>query len=186
MVWVPKQGVQPKMFYNWFVNLVLICRLFKTCIKLKIITVVFHWKLWANFGFPWYNDNDWWSLGSITKTERQRDPFAHISGAYDYSIPSDVRGNTFQVPANPSCTYQCRVFVIGLQKTGTSSMATALTKLGYTDVIEIQTCGYHINSTCGYHQLSSTIGCISPFVSSKTSSTRALSNYMLVPGIYVI
>ena len=65
----------------------------------------------------WYHEGDWWSHWDITKVKEQRDPFAHISDGYDYSIPTvpgDAVNNTEET--NTRCKYKGRVFNIGLQK----------------------------------------------------------------------
>eukprot|EP01083_Nonionella_stella_P026660 73446_1 len=97
----------------------------------------------------WYHNRQWWSHYNITPTNTSHDPFAHISSAYNYTIPVAPFPHVFAT--NPQCKHQGRIFNIGIQKTGTSSMMEALKQFGYS-CSSLHTS--RVGSTCQYHELS--------------------------------
>ena len=110
----------------------------------------------------WYYDKDYMHP-SFHITHKDKEDIYPLHSAYNYSIPihttlstqelyshivPNTRFNRHSLPI--TCTYNGKIFNIGIQKTGTTSIANALQYLNYQcnsyDMIEIP-------KTCANHQL---------------------------------
>ena len=106
----------------------------------------------------WYYNKDWWSLYNASHSTKYR--IYPLEAAYNLSIPKYDSNeiNSSHTQPNPrwdpsddlsvNCSYNGKIFSIGIQKTGTSSIANALQLFGYKcnryDSIQIaKTCNNH-------------------------------------------
>ena len=102
----------------------------------------------------WYHQHKWWSHYNLTQLNHSIDPFSHISMAYNYTKPI-ISTNTitdYSESLHSQCKYQGKIFNIGIQKTGTTSIKTALKQLGYKCPL-IHNTRYGIGDSCTYHML---------------------------------
>eukprot|EP01084_Bolivina_argentea_P243391 408033_1 len=115
----------------------------------------------------WYYNKDWWSIIPMQSNNNKQDIYP-LDSAYNYSIPMIIDKKdpeiTSHIVSNPrwhkedrlpmTCKYNGKIFNIGIQKTGTTSISAALQWLGYqcnslNSINMMKTCNNH-QLTIGY------------------------------------
>lgn len=116
----------------------------------------------------WYHNGDWWSVFNASKQTRRADILA-LDAAYNYSIPMRISNDSIRhhtrsnVASNSNdlrsalkdvqCEFQGKVFNIGVQKTGTTTMAYILNALKFdcNRIDGFERYGPSLRKTCTNH-----------------------------------